>query len=290
MRVNHKMVMQASPVFKTMLKHTFLEGNTLYNTGRVEVPLPEDDPIPFGVLMDIIHGRDRWSRVPRQVDLAFLTRLSILVDKYELLQAVSPFVREWFENLRLDIPQAFGPDITHWLCVSWVFRRPDEFNHVTRIAERESNGMDLDSYSGELKEDLPIPQRVLEEISRRRETAIRRSYEVLDRNIDMLQSGSPRCTSTRHEPHRFTCDAVLLGSLLESSSKLGIWPPPEAPYFEVTFKNLMADINQINLTSFCTKMGYTNQSSNSHGMKTEINAALGKVRNRLSGLNMRDFE
>lgn len=32
---------------------------------------------------------------------------------------------------------------------------------MTRIAERESNGMDLDSYSKELKEDLPIPQRVL---------------------------------------------------------------------------------------------------------------------------------
>jgi len=161
---------------------------------------------------------------------------------------------------------------------------------VTRIAERESNGMDLDSYSQELKEDLPIPQRVLEEISRRREAAIRRSFEVLSRNIDMLQSGSPRCTSTRHEPHRFTCDAVLLGSLLESSSKLGVWPPPEAPYYEITFKNLVIDINSINLMSFCTQMGFANRSSSSHGMKTEINSALGKVRNRLCGLNMKDFE
>jgi len=99
MRVNHKMVMQASPVFKAMLKFTFLEGNTLRRTGRVEVPLPEDDPVPFAVLLDIIHGRDRWPRVPRQVDLSFLTRLAILVDKYELLSVVSPFVKEWFEHL-----------------------------------------------------------------------------------------------------------------------------------------------------------------------------------------------
>lgn len=52
----------------------------------------------------------------------------------------------------------------------------------------------------------------------------------------------------------------------------------------------MVDINQINLVSFCTKMGYTNQSSNSHGMKTEIGSCLGKIRNRLSGLNLKDFE
>lgn len=320
MRVSSKLIMRASPVFATMLKYTFLEGITLRKKGKVSIPLPDDDPVPFAVLMDIVHVRNRRDRVPRQVDLSFLTRLAILVDKYQLEAVVKDFANEWFEGLRMEIPQSLTPDLSHWLCVSWVFRRPEEFNHVTRIAERESNGTDLDCYSRELKEDLPIPQRVMgwsllfllfcfpflsllvddysrivadiatEEIARRRETAIRRSYEVLERNIDMLQSGSPRCTSTRHEPHRFTCDAVLLGSLLESSSKLGVWPPPEAPYLDVTFKNLMVDINQINLVSFCTKMGYTNQSSNSHGMKTEISSCLGKIRNRLSGLNLKDFE
>ncbi|CZR60555.1 uncharacterized protein PAC_10451 [Phialocephala subalpina] len=290
MRVSSKLIMKASPVFKTMLKYTFLEGATLKKFGKVSVPLPDDDPVPFAVLMNIIHGRSRWQHVPRQVDLLFLTRLAMLVEKYMLREACENFIADWFEGIRLDIPQSFTPDLIHWLCISWVFRRPDEFNHVTRILERESNGLDLDTYSRDLKADLPIPQRVIEEISRRREQAIKRSFEVLERNIDMLQSGSPRCTSTRHEPHRFTCDAILLGSLLESSSKLGVWPPPEPPYLEVTFKNLIVDMNQLNLSSYCTKMGFTNQSSSSHGMKTEIGSALSKVRNRLSGLNLRDFD
>lgn len=161
MRVSSKLIMRASPVFATMLKYTFLEGITLQKKGKVSIPLPDDDPLPFAVLMDIVHARNRRDRVPRQVDLSFLTRLAILVDKYQLEAAVQPFANEWFEGLRMEIPHSLTPDLNHWLCVSWVFRRPEEFNHVTRIAERESNGMDLDCYSRELKEDLPIPQRVM---------------------------------------------------------------------------------------------------------------------------------
>lgn len=153
--------MKGSPVFTTMLKYTFLEGATLKKFGKVSVPLPDDDPVPFAVLMNIVHGRSRWQHVPRHVDLHFLTRLAMLVEKYMLREACENFISDWFEGIKLDIPQSLTPDLMHWLCVSWVFRRPDEFNHVTRIMERESNGLDLDTYSRELKADLPIPQRVM---------------------------------------------------------------------------------------------------------------------------------
>ncbi len=159
MRVSSRKVMLASPVFKAMLKHSFMEGTTLRATGKVEVPLPDDDPVAFALLMDIVH--DTKGRAAPVMDTLFLTKLAILVDKYRLQQYVATHSDEWVESLRGEIPQTFTPELLHWLCISWVFRRPIEFNLVTRIAERESLGGDLDTYSQALNDNLPIPQRII---------------------------------------------------------------------------------------------------------------------------------
>ncbi len=107
------------------------------------------------MLMDVIHGKNG---VPRQISLNLLTTLSILVDKYSLQKAVSRLSGHWVDGIKRDIPQTMTPDIFHWLSICWVFQASEEFNHLTRILERESNGMDIDNYSKELKEYLPIPQ------------------------------------------------------------------------------------------------------------------------------------
>lgn len=159
MRVSSRKVMLASPVFKAMLKHSFMEGTTLRATGKVEVPLPDDDPVAFALLMDIVH--ETKPRAAPVMDTLFLTKLAILVDKYRLQQYVATHSDEWVESLRVEIPQTFTPELLHWLCISWVFRRPMEFNLVTRIAERESLGQDLDTYSQALNDNLPIPQRII---------------------------------------------------------------------------------------------------------------------------------
>lgn len=159
MRVSSRRLMQASPVFKAMLKHSFMEGMTLRATGKVEVPLPDDDPVAFALLMDIVHGTK--GRGTTQMDTLFLTTLAILVDKYRLQQYVAASSDEWVESLQREVPKTFTPDLIHWLCISWVFRRPVEFNIVTRIAERESLGQDLDTFSSALNANLPIPERVI---------------------------------------------------------------------------------------------------------------------------------
>ena len=159
MLVSSERVMSASPVFKAMLKHTWKEGSTLARKGKVSIPLPDDDPVSFGVLMDILHGN--VSQVPRAVSLKFMVAIAILVDKYRLQAAVSRYTNLWMDALGDAIPKSFTPEIMLWLCVSWVFRRPVEFAHATKIAERESTGQDLDTFSTELNEELPIPDRLI---------------------------------------------------------------------------------------------------------------------------------
>lgn len=286
MKTSSRCLQKSSPVFKAMLKPNFPEGATLLFTGRVEVPLPDDDPVAFAILMDIVHGK---ASVPRQVSLSLLTSLSVLVDKYQLQKVASRYSNQWVDNIKRDIPQSITPDIFHWLSVSWVFQATEEFNHVTRILERESNGLDLDTYSKELNEYLPVPQIVTETISRKRQRAIQYSFDMLNSWTDILQMPKTRCNSKAPESHRLTCDAKLLDSLLVSATKIGIWPPPPAPFNGLTFKDVAHDISQLDVVSFCSRTAYTSATSRSHGIKADIGSAMQKIQNKLSGLNLKDF-
>lgn len=90
MLVSSKHMMLASPFFKAMLKGgVFKEGRKLKSNGKVEVPLPDDNPDHFRAILDIIHGRNR--QVPRTMDLVSLVEVSILVDNYQKAEAVESF-------------------------------------------------------------------------------------------------------------------------------------------------------------------------------------------------------
>ncbi|KAH7350765.1 hypothetical protein BKA65DRAFT_498940 [Rhexocercosporidium sp. MPI-PUGE-AT-0058] len=82
MQISTKHMSLASPVFKTILSHGFAKGEALQNNGEAEIPLPNDDPTTFTVLLDVIHGRGR--RVPRDLDLKTLALVQVAVDKYQL--------------------------------------------------------------------------------------------------------------------------------------------------------------------------------------------------------------
>jgi hypothetical protein len=154
MLVSSKHLMLASPVFKAMLQHSnFREGDTLQSSGQVKVPLPDDDPTAFKILLDIIHGRVR--QVPRQVNLQIMTDLSVLVDKYQMLEVVELYAEIWMSTLKMCVPNFFTADLLPWLSISWVFGLADQFKQITRIAMRGST----DKF-GQHESYLPIPQHV----------------------------------------------------------------------------------------------------------------------------------
>jgi hypothetical protein len=153
MLVSSKHLMLASPVFKAMLKRdTFKEGRTLSSNGRVEVPLPDDNVAAFIIILDIIHGRNR--RVPRQVSLEVMTNLSILVDKYQMLEAVEVFSDAWIEDLKVNLPEQFDDNMGQWLAISWVFGKRVEFKTMTQYIEQQSDVSKIGNY---FDPDLPIP-------------------------------------------------------------------------------------------------------------------------------------
>jgi hypothetical protein len=156
-RVSSKHMMLASPVFKAMLQRgTFKEGHQLGSVGHVEVPLPDDDPEALLVLASVIHGRNR--SVPRQVSMELMTRISILVDKYQMVEAVEAFSCSWIEDLKIGIPTLYNtPEeqaaVHRWVGISWVFGKRVEFKAMTQLIERGSNA----NLAENIEEGLPIP-------------------------------------------------------------------------------------------------------------------------------------
>lgn len=155
MLVSSKHMTLASSVFRAMLQRNhFKEGRELAANGKAEISLPDDDPDAFAVLMCVVHGRTR--SIPREVDLDLLSRISTLVDKYQLHEVVEIVSNRWISFLEAKLPEEFTDDLLPWLSISWVFEKPSIFKEVTRIVERQSDGR-----IGEDRDDIPIPSVVL---------------------------------------------------------------------------------------------------------------------------------
>lgn len=161
MLVSAKHMMLASPVFRAMLRlDNFKEGKTLQSTGKVEVSLPDDDPAAFAVLLNIVHGRTR--KVPRTIDLELLAGISILVDKYQMHEVVEMYSDAWIEDLKAGTPTDYTPNETAtmvmtWLGIAWVFRKAEQFKHLTLIVEQEGD----DLVEEDIAEGTPIPDSII---------------------------------------------------------------------------------------------------------------------------------
>lgn len=283
MLVSSKHMSLASPVFKAMLQAShFKEGRELAFAGKVEISLPDDDPDAFAILMCIIHGRTR--SVPREIDLDLLLRISTLVDKYQLREVVEIISDRWISQLESEIPKELTDDLLPWLSIAWVFEKSSIFKETTRIAERQSKGR-----IGEDRDDIPIANRVLDAIQKRRLAAITDAYSIV---ATILHTGKHHCTAPRKSS--FECSGMVLGTLLQSATKLGIYPVPDLTNTDLTFNYVANQIRKVTVIALCDSLspikGFEYRHWSTHGVKQVIDTKLVNIEKRLCGLKMEDFK
>jgi hypothetical protein len=80
----------------------------------------------------------------------------------------------------------------------------------------------------------------------------------------------------------FTCDAMMLGSLLKGCAQIGIWPELKAPYTGQTFKDLKANIQKFKLID----LGNYNKYHVGHDYSDVIQASLESVEDEYGGLDL----
>jgi hypothetical protein len=61
----------------------------------------------------MVSGRVR--RVPRQVTLAVMASLAVLVDKYQMLECTELYVE-------MSLPAGLTGSLLQWLSIAWIFR------------------------------------------------------------------------------------------------------------------------------------------------------------------------
>ena len=161
MTVSSKHMCLASPVFKAMLQPgRFREGLYKNAAGQMEVSLPDEEEALIVIILNIVHGHNR--RVPKKVGLELLTKLAVLADKYQMVEAIEWCSNTWIDNIIAVEGLPHGDwgdyrDTQRWIAVSWVFKRQKEFSTVTRAAVMASGS----SLSEETDSELPIPQKLM---------------------------------------------------------------------------------------------------------------------------------
>ena len=83
--------------------------------------------------------------------------MSILIDKYQIQEVVEMFSDTWIEDLKADIPTDYSGPLLTWLGIAWVFRKSEEFKHLTQIIEQEGD----DRFDEDIREGTPIPQPII---------------------------------------------------------------------------------------------------------------------------------
>ncbi|KAF7854467.1 uncharacterized protein EAF02_011642 [Botrytis sinoallii] len=304
--VSSKHMSLASPVFKAMLQGGFREAITLKTTGKLELPLPDDDPAAMKILIDMIHGRMKL--IPAKINLELFTQLAILVDKYRCAEVVCPYHDIWKNTVQ---DWAFtSEDMTRWLCVAWQFELDAEFRQASTWIEGQAT-CDLVTTMAKMKYNLPIPKQVTDKIEMYRLEGIRKAVKYLEDFIKMYQNPDHRCTATTipeieyKDPnqrdtypyssrsrsdttqisflnydevvsYRRDCDSMLLGSLTKSAIEHGLFPLPVSPYTSWSMISLRHKIGLLQASSLCSKLLKTSvvQHDVIDGLKTSVRAIM----------------
>lgn len=242
-QVSSTHLMLASPVFERMLAGSIDEADTLRTTGRINLPLPDEDFEATLLLMRIIHSKSR--EISSQISFDFLVQLAIVIDKYEMLDSVKFFTDLWFHHHYLigipSVESATEEQLLRWLCVAWVLQQPNTFTLITSMLEKT-----VKSYFCSTVDELPIPKAICGEtyfiqafcvchlelwlkhifillthsdnILRRRQDSMAIMKAAITTRTTMLAEGSLSCPST--DSYRDSCSMMMLGSLTKISREL----------------------------------------------------------------------
>lgn len=303
----------ASPVFRSMLdKNKFTEGHTLHAEGNVQISFPDDDPDAFLVLLHIIHGKTR--AVDRTPDLKLLLELAVLVDKYQCLEIVEIFADIWVENLQkvIGLPSDYTEDVIPWIYISWVFENAAIFQEMTKIVQGECD----DKVEDDIEEGIPVPQVVIssfnvalvaleslanqdsDSILSSRMNAIEQALKFMSNLIGeymMTPEKAEEQENNDDSPPRknwqWAQDAMVLGSLINGVSKLGVWPLPQQPFDGIIYQDLSEGLKKLQVFFYCSEPGHKEvNTSEDLEMMSNIDDKMSDIDERLCGLSLKELK
>ncbi|KAI0142663.1 hypothetical protein GGR57DRAFT_519764 [Xylariaceae sp. FL1272] len=229
-----KTMSRSSPVFKAMLYGSFAESKDNQIPGEAwVVELPEDDPYSMEMLLTTMHGifevEHVLTAIGKNGDIDNLYELAVLVDKYDLVKQLRPWVREFIEphlNAYVTTKQQFKAcdENLKWLWVAFVIGDRDLF-HAMSGAFIET----CDEHFGDAGEERtgPIvitPPEFTETIKQIRAKIVAKYLEALRTLVSKTKARNPE--EPCEWPHK--SDRRMLDILKDALESQSVWPLPSA--------------------------------------------------------------
>ncbi|PQE15496.1 BTB POZ domain-containing protein [Rutstroemia sp. NJR-2017a WRK4] len=291
--VSSKHMSLASPVFKAMLQGGFREGEELRGMKKISLPLPDDDTEAMKILIHWVHCK--LNSVPVKVNLELFTNIAILVDKYRMHEVLKIMTPIWTKHLEADMMKTWN-SVVRWICIAWVFGMHEEFQKATQILHQQSKKHISQRMQEENLSLLPIPEHVLAELEKARQTAIKEGIQLFRNLLDKYKGTKVICTASESispylgnlETHRGLCDSMVLGCLMKSYLKLEIFPFAEQPYTGWSIRECYNKAQRLAVTTACfTK---TNDIYDNHRICEDLIENLRKMEVAVKGLNLEDLK
>ncbi|KAG9232887.1 hypothetical protein BJ875DRAFT_544183 [Amylocarpus encephaloides] len=278
-----KHVTLASPVLAAILSTNFAEGISLKANGFARIFL-QDNPSAFAIIMDIVHARNNW--VPLEVDLATLTNLALIVDKYQMHNAISYFANIWIDNLKVknDDKSVFGDmEVTlRWIAIAWVFQNKEQFKKHTGIAKNMASGALLRAEKmNQLIYELPLPDNLIEDMCTFYQNSMAHLVDTYSYMISRLgHDGVIICPNSRED-----CDSMILGYLIRKGQAFGLFPEPAPPFGELRLGEILRKMKAVKPKKTCK----SSHGGMNHGVSEMFEAAVGRVEKDMEGWELRHY-
>ncbi|OAL26300.1 hypothetical protein AYO20_10177 [Fonsecaea nubica] len=256
-----------------------LEGLPIGDKDVRTIPLPHDDLGAMQILLNIIHGLTR--RVPRRVDVSVLSRVVVLIDKYEFHETAEVLTDIWLESLQPTILQDHQTLAAN-IFICWVLKKPSEYNILTKKAIWETS-------CGLEDEDGCVPYWIISEIQSRRQAILSEVLDTLSKLLDRF------CSSQRQCYQDDNCDPLALGKLIRGLRTFELYPIREPSEIKTSIQDLFSAIRSIDLSPFCAVFSKKDKRTRGRDedhvcvhMDKDLTASLLGIEERISGLELRD--
>ena len=138
-QVSSTQLKNASKYFRNMFASGFSETVPDPDDGRYHITAENFNPKAFEVVMNIIHVKT--SRLPKRVDLELLAHIAILIDYYDMKDAVSFHAEIWAKAVaRKKFPTTYCRDLVLRTFVAGTFGDKKNFKRGADVIVKESDG------------------------------------------------------------------------------------------------------------------------------------------------------
>ncbi|CAG8958567.1 hypothetical protein HYFRA_00009884 [Hymenoscyphus fraxineus] len=280
----------ASPVWKKFIKPPFgrlgpartetvgiesFKAAALGNQGSQATAGPQldfqdDDSEALLLLLRIAHFQ--FVAIPSTLPYKTLLSMAVLVDQYDCVELVHPWVRLWLAN---ESWESLQPDQENWLFIAWVFGRVPVFQNLADELARRTYLWDRSKF---LKSTMPpliigtsswkfrevaLTDEMLESIFSTRRKEISKILEVPYRLADKLEStklstnrfvmsptgqGFKAKLAPECKHNVLDCDILTYGSVTLHLLELQLWPKKSADEVLFSVGALATILRQITIS------------------------------------------